>query len=213
MASQTTHVILSELVYGTHFSHLDERDFIVGTLFPDIRYLKVIERSATHIEGVSLADVKEEPNAFLAGMKFHNLVDQIREEFMVSRNMYEFCPEFKYVTQSVKLLEDERYYAMLGDWPHIISYLDGLIEEEAGYGIPAMSLEKWHGLLREYFMHPPTDHSRERFLCGLDFPTETARSMNAYVDGRRNDARVVRIIDEFIRAFPELLTRAVSHYE
>jgi len=207
MAAEATHVVLTELIFNEFFAHFSKPDFIVGTLFPDIRYLGVIDRTKTHIHDVHLERVVRERDPFLAGLKFHSLIDHVRENFILDQGMYAYCPDFKYITQSIKLLEDERYYPKIDSWKEKISYLAVPHDAEKRYGILDTAIEKWHLLLREYFSGVPTDRSRKNFMTSMGFGDDIADSINDCVAVLREKADVVRIIDDFIDFFPELIKR------
>ena len=53
MAAPITHIVLASKVYDQFFSNFSKKDFLIGTSFPDIRYLKVIDRNTTHFNGLS----------------------------------------------------------------------------------------------------------------------------------------------------------------
>jgi hypothetical protein len=74
-------------------------------VFPDIRYLKVIEREKTHFKKFGIEEIAQEASAFHAGLKYHSLVDTVRESYMQSRGLYKFAPSSNYMTQAVKCLE------------------------------------------------------------------------------------------------------------
>jgi len=44
-----THILIAEKVYDQYFSHLDRKDFLLGTSFPDIRYPAKLNRHQTHL--------------------------------------------------------------------------------------------------------------------------------------------------------------------
>jgi len=46
----------------------------------------------------------------LAGVKFHSILDRSREKFIIENDIYSLCPKSKYITQSLKILEDEIFY-------------------------------------------------------------------------------------------------------
>ncbi|MDP2932964.1 MAG: hypothetical protein Q8N81_02425, partial [bacterium] len=118
MAAPITHIVLAEKVFNKYFSDKKRKDFYVGTIFSDIRYLGAIDRKSTHspLRELNLKDVKEEQNSFTAGLKFHSLVDDIRERFIESKNIHSMIPESKHKTQILKLLEDELYYNKINNW-------------------------------------------------------------------------------------------------
>jgi hypothetical protein len=95
MAAPIAHIFLAvQILVGPFKVMSHEKEFIIGTSFPDIRYLKVIERAETHFENVTLNDIKKETNSFKAGMLFHSFVDQKREEYMVVHRVCQLpCPK------------------------------------------------------------------------------------------------------------------------
>lgn len=116
MANQITHIVLAEKLSDRLFSIFDREAFLIGTVFPDIRYLKVIERDKTHFKGLSFQDILDEKNSFIAGMKYHSLVDEVREKYMIENGVYTFIPPSKYITQALKIFEDEVLYQNVLDW-------------------------------------------------------------------------------------------------
>ncbi len=77
MATPITHVVLTDKIYNKFFSDKNKKEFFIGTLLPDIRYLKVIERNKTHFENLAISDLKDD-DSFLSGMKFHSILDKTR---------------------------------------------------------------------------------------------------------------------------------------
>ncbi|MDO8583583.1 MAG: hypothetical protein Q7R83_00190 [bacterium] len=205
MAAEATHVVLTELVFDEFFSQFSKAEFMIGTLFPDIRYLGVIDRAKTHTDAVDLKQVMQERSSFFAGLKFHSLVDHVREDFMVSREIYSYCPASQYITQSLKLLEDERYYPKIDSWAQDSAYLTDYTDEEKDFGIPQVALEKWHVLLKEYFREPPTDALRAMFMAGLGFEKRITDSITVCVNNLREKKEIIKIIDDFIAVFPKLM--------
>lgn len=98
MAGPITHLVLTQKVYERFFSQKDRGAFVVGTSFPDIRYLGVIEREKTHRPRVTLKQVLE-AESFEAGVQFHVLVDVVRERFMKAYGMYELFDDNRYTSQ------------------------------------------------------------------------------------------------------------------
>ncbi len=74
------HLALTEKLLARHFTDMAQDPFVAGTLFPDIRYLRVAERDQLHPEINSISEIN--PNdPFLAGMQFHSLVDSVKQRF------------------------------------------------------------------------------------------------------------------------------------
>jgi len=66
----------------------------------------------------------------VAGMKFHSIVDIVRENYMVKNNIYALYPDFKYIIKSSKILEDEILYKNIQDWSIYRKYLDDILSDE-----------------------------------------------------------------------------------
>lgn len=49
MAAPITHVALTEKIFNNIFHNYDKKEFIIGTSFPDIRYLGTIDREKTRL--------------------------------------------------------------------------------------------------------------------------------------------------------------------
>jgi hypothetical protein len=65
MATPITHIILTEKIYEEHFKDCDKKEFVLGTLLPDIRYLdKSISRESTHSYDVTLKAAKSASTCF-----------------------------------------------------------------------------------------------------------------------------------------------------
>jgi hypothetical protein len=151
MAAPIAHVFLAiQFLAGPLQNMFNEEEFIVGTSFPDIRYLKVIGREETHFKDVSLQDIKKETNSFKAGMLFHSFVDEKREEYIVRNHFYEKVPNFRFTSQSLKFAEDQ----ILMDYFDIKkyqSYFNKIYPEERFYKISDENLRSWHNFLQGYF--------------------------------------------------------------
>lgn len=134
MAAPITHIVLTEKIFDKFFKDKIRKDFFIGTSFPDIRYLKVIDRDKTHYNDLSVLDLGND-ESFSAGVKFHSILDHAREKFIVENDTYSLCPKSKYITQSLKILEDEIFYQYTKDWGVYIDYLNEILPIERVYGI------------------------------------------------------------------------------
>lgn len=72
MAAPITHIVLADKVWAQFLSSFNKNDFFIGTSFPDIRYLKVINREKTHFKNQSINDIKSD-DSIIAGIKFHSI--------------------------------------------------------------------------------------------------------------------------------------------
>lgn len=166
MATPITHIVLTAKIFEIFFKNKRKKDFFIGTSFPDIRYLKVINRDKTHYNNLSITEIKND-ESFLAGLKFHSILDQKRENYMIKNKIYSLCPKSKYITQSLKFLEDEILYKYIKDWTVYTKYLNEILEDEKNYNINEKDLEKWHLLLQQYFQHKPNKDTIKDFTLNV----------------------------------------------
>jgi len=150
MAAPIAHIFLAlQMLIGPFKGLFNEKEFIVGTSFPDIRYLKVIARDETHFEHVTLEDIMQEKNSFKAGMLFHSFVDEQREEYIVAQGFYKKLADFKFVTQALKFAEDEILRQFFDAAPYLF-YFNEIIAEEKAFNIAEKDIKRWHIFLKEY---------------------------------------------------------------
>ena len=176
------------------FDRFDREAFIVGTVFPDIRYLKVIERDKTHFKGLSFQDILDEQDSFTAGLKYHSLVDDVREKYMVEKGIYALIPPSKFITQALKIYEDEVLYSNVSDWNQVVAYLDAVLPEETKMVEHVNKIKAWHFLMKEYFKYAPTDSSRRNFIISVGFSEEIANEINEVIEKMRQIPEVREII-------------------
>lgn len=194
MANQITHIVLAEKLSDRLFSIFDREAFLIGTVFPDIRYLKVIERDRTHFKGLSFQDILDEKNSFIAGMKYHSLVDEVREKYMIENGVYTFISPSKYITQALKIYEDEVLYQNVLDWVQVISFLDKILADETSLVEDVGKIKMWQNLMQEYFKQTPTDISRQNFILGLGFSLEIVNEINELIKEMRRIPEIREII-------------------
>ena len=206
MAAPITHIVLANKVFDNYFSKFEKGNFFVGTSFPDIRYLKIIDRDTTHFKNVELnLRTLNLDNSFVAGAKFHVIVDWIRENYIIANNTYERIPKSRYVTQSLKLLEDELLYEKIGSWDQIVKDFEHIPYEQIDFVLDKKQINRWFLLLREYFLSKPTPEVRKKFILEIGFSEEDANGMNKLIETMRNDDGVIKVIYELFNQFELLL--------
>lgn len=203
MAAPITHIILAEKVFNQHFSNLSKDKFLIGTSFPDIRYLRVIKREQTHSKN-TLPEIKL-AESFEAGRQFHCLLDTAREDWMQENDVYSLIPESKLITQSLKLFEDELFYEKLSNWGEIINYFDNVTNEELKYLIQKDDILKWHKLLQYYFSQKPTPETRKVLFEAIFFDDESKKEVENNLDILRESPKVLEIIERFYDDFDKII--------
>jgi hypothetical protein len=158
MAAPIAHIFLATQMLAGPFKGLfNEHEFIVGTSFPDIRYLKVVERTETHFTSVRLDDILQEKDSFKAGMLFHSYVDEQRESYILKHKIYEQLPQFRFTSQSLKFAEDEILKPHF-DVALYSAYFDDVLESELAYNISVEHVRSWHAFLQGYMRGDYSGH-------------------------------------------------------
>ena len=204
MAAPITHIALTEKIFDKLFKDKIRKDFFIGTSFPDIRYLKVIDRDKTHYDDLSIADLGND-ESFSAGVKFHSILDHAREKFIVENGVYSLCPESKYITQSLKILEDEIFYQYVKDWNTYIDYLNKILPIEKNSGIAEKDLEKWHSLLQQYFQNQPNKNAVKNFTLDIGFTKEVADEINNNIAIMRANKKIIKTLKNLYKNFDSLI--------
>lgn len=205
MAAPITHIALTAKIFDTFFKDKVKRDFFIGTCFPDIRYLKVIEKEKTHFKDLSLADLKSE-SSFISGLKFHSILDIAREKFIVENDTYSLCPQSKYITHSLKLLEDELYYDEIGDFSEYINCLNEVLPDEINMGVSEKDIKKWHMLQTQYFQAKPSNKSITDFMVAINFTQEAIEEIFKNVRIMKKNKEIISILKKLYKNFDTLIT-------
>lgn len=206
MAGAITHIVIAEKLHDKYFSDKDKRLFFLGSVFPDIRYWGVIDRDKTHFYGLSFGTVLAESDSFLAGMKFHSIVDEVREEFMKEKEMYSLFDNSELRGVAVKTYEDRLLYSKIKDWGVIYDMFDEISEDELDFGIDREVVLSYHNYMKAYFLKGPDRDMIYRSYVEelgrpLEMPEELIRVMESVTDNDRAD----QVVNEFYERFEELI--------
>lgn len=203
MSALITHIVLAEKVFEKYFTDMDKREFVVGTCFPDIRYLGVVEREKTHFEGYKFTDLKNE-DSFTAGLKLHSIVDNdMNRRFMKESTLLSFFPsDFDHAHSAVKILEDVVLYEKVKNWGEIISYFDMVLDKEIQFGISPEAISKWHRRLIKYFGQKPD--RVEDIVDIYDRPEDAIEVMEA-IGMIKDKGKAVRIIEDYYENFEKII--------
>lgn len=205
MAAEATHLVLAEKVFEKYFPGKDKREFFVGTVFPDIRYLGVIAREKTHFECLTLGDIQKEESSFLAGFKFHSLVDEVGAQFFYDHGAYDLLPESPYTGQTLKLLADGVLYSKVSNWNTLIAYFGDVLPEELGFGISKDVIGKWHSALRHYLGVRLSDESIWVFVRDIQKPKEMAEEIIKIKHEIEGNQGIIALIEQFYEEFETLV--------
>ncbi len=96
--------------------NVNERDLILGTSFPDIRYLGLVAREQTHVESsLSYIEACQTLPTFELGVWLHIRLDRVREDFYEKRGIYDKVSKEQAIFNATKLIEDELSFNIIGD--------------------------------------------------------------------------------------------------
>jgi hypothetical protein len=154
--------------YFTDYTPEQSKEFILGVLYPDVRYLQVIDRDVTHEFNVSLEDVLGAETPFKAGVKLHCFIDEVRDRYIEETLAYQSLERFsqEHVHLFLKLIEDEILY----NDPLVNKTkgcLDNIIDEEFVHGLTLHTMKTWHRVLSQYLSNPPGTILRRLRQFGL----------------------------------------------
>lgn len=170
MCAPVTHIIFALNFLALVPNKFDKKDFIIGTSFPDIRYVaKNLKRQDTHHMPISLSHVLNEKNSFNAGMLYHSYVDYIHHIWMDKRKIYYLHPNQFPKINAIKFYEDLNYYHKVNNWDHIRSWFgNDLLPEEKKFNVDISILNAWHKALRLYLKNPFEKNRRLNFFYIAD---------------------------------------------
>ena len=155
MSAPITHIVFTEKIFDKYFSGLDKKKFIIGTSFPDIRYLANLDRSVTHYESTQLKNILNE-DSFLAGFHFHSVVDRVMKENNDRYDIFSFFPEnTKNASEAIKTIFDVTLRPKISDWNKIENIFGEILEEELLFGTSKVVVERWHAILQNYIKTMP----------------------------------------------------------
>lgn len=145
----------------------EERELMLGTLFPDIRYLAKLPRKATHEQGITLKLIKETKDPFLKGMRIHAYVDVVRLNYLKTITIEDHLKSYEGDNIFfLKMVEDEILYRQGSkkQFQDIADYFNTIVQQEIDFGIAPEILADWHTSHYQYFADGPQNlfHALEK---------------------------------------------------
>lgn len=197
MASQIAHVVYGKKIFE-RLNGLLWTEFLMGTLFPDIRYPAKIDRDITHVFGTSEEAIPKE-DSFNAGLYVHCFVDEKRESFVRSKDIYNLFPQKLYAA-SYKLVEDLVVYNKIDNWKEITSQLTTYHPTTREYGIDEKTIWDWYNLLKRYFSKKPDEKEWYKMITTIGFDKKLAQKVIEHTRLIRNNEKAMDIIQETYKA-------------
>ena len=132
MPAPITHIAFSLKLLENRLPRMNKRLFLQGTLFPDIRYLGMLEREDTHLPLENLSMLEKDP-PFAAGMKFHNFLDHHRQQWLAREDVYAAIGPTPYKGILTKFYEDYFFYRYIKDWKPVKNSLSRVSADEPSH--------------------------------------------------------------------------------
>lgn len=212
-AAPVTHALLAEkwMAAQEQYDDMEKRSFIIGTLFPDIRYMGDVKRSDTHEKGVTVKRLKEKQNAFLKGKRLHVFVDELREKCVVKWKMYDkiqHVPNQRRRALFLKLLEDEILYPKQ-DWQQVRNYLTHIDPEERKFQIEVSKIKRWHRNQSMAFTALPSDYIWHLALFNKSFAgvkPEVLREWSKILPKMAKDPEMQHYVEKLLKEFDKVFS-------
>jgi len=153
MAAPIGHIFLSLVMLSSSLADKSEKEFILGTSFPDIRYITKLDREKTHLENITLDQIKNAKTSFRSGFLFHSFVDEAREKYLQKHNAYDLAPQSKYASFCMKFCEDQMLHEKIKNLAGITQYFNTITPEEYDFGIDEKNIKQWHSFIKQYCGH------------------------------------------------------------
>lgn len=214
MAAPVTHVVLAEKVFDNYFSDKSKKEFFLGTLFPDIRYLGVIGRSQTHVFNPQLKEIKKK-DSFFAGLEFHSLIDKARAKFIRhnSRVNYFFelirkmgiCGKPSDISRALKFLEDCLFYEKIKNWRIYLDFLEEILLQELTFGLSRKTVGSWHQVLEDYLSQKPDNSSIEKYFLRTGGTRKRAGEIKEIIEKTGKNKEICQEIERFYQEFEKMI--------
>jgi len=194
MASEITHIVYGKKIFDRN-NLVDWPKFVVGTIFPDIRYIAQVDRDLLHTYGTSEESIPT-LNAFESGKYVHSLIDEKREAYIKSRGIYDLIPLNNISAGALKLVEDSVTYSLYSDWESVIISLDDIYEEELANGITKEIVHKWHQFFQGYMKQPPEEKQWLELARFFSYKDEQAAGWLEQIRFVQSNQQIMQIIKD-----------------
>ena len=178
MPSPTAHIYYGQAFLARHLNH-DPGAFLRGTVFPDIRFVVRLERSRTHLLGVSLNDVRAELDPWRAGMLFHCWLDEAWADYFGQWGLDRYDHAYDHKFRALKLMEDDQLQRLLkdGEVEKLAGALGGVDVRALDIGVTADEVQRWNGLIGDLLRQKDSMKAREKMLAELNLTAHQIREL------------------------------------
>ena len=201
MASQISHIVYAKRYLDKcSSSKINEDEFILGTVFPDIRRVaENIKRSDTHSAFSPINLDSNGLTSFQSGWKFHLYCDIRRERILSKYSFYSIDGTIDFACSSSKLLEDRIIYDQYDDWKKLADIFKNPPKIDTGINIPRETFKLWYAILAEYISERPNRKTIKRLALKLPPLASMADEIAKSVDKLEKNEKAVNLLRRVVK--------------
>lgn len=204
MSNQITHLYYAEKLYNKFLKNKKERDFFIGAVFPDVRYVARTDKETTHFykndEFVKeKIYIDENDSSFVCGVKIHNLIDSINTKHLRNSIYDIYDNRFEHVRTPTLFLEDVINFDLILDLNRYKKFFDEVIDDEIKFNenITKKDIEKWHKILEDYLFSTPTLETFSKLSSSIGcFSEENTRSNMEIYSKIKDEKLIIDVLGE-----------------
>jgi len=192
----------------TDYSEEEERQFILGTLLPDISCDIKGEKLNVHEYGVQLEDVATCEDPFLAGLKLHCFIDEFRKPILEKADLFTLLTDVSRPSTLIKVIEEEHVYDTI-EIGKLLGQLRSIKADDQKLEVPAEVMVEWYRQLARYCSERPFEHlllvqqtHRPILNLTLDHAGEWEQCIPKYL----NHERFTSYTSDYLNSFDEAIT-------
>lgn len=195
MATAITHFYWAQRVLKEGAVGQSRNLFLVGTSFPDCRYLAKLPRELTHRGGRDFSSINQaEP--FEAGIRFHHWLDRQRNLKLEAELVAQGYPRENSFFLAVKNWEDTYFYPKIEDLKSYFPIFEKVYPQELAI-VNRRLADKWHELLVKYFRQRPNPESMKKFMLGVGMSEEVVEKTLTWFEKIKTDKVIQRLVVSF----------------
>jgi|GEM_PF-3109828 len=138
--------------FHEEYTEEDRAAFMMGVVFPDIRYLNIKMPREPNASDITKSLVLDEENPFEQGRLFHYFFLNFRDSVVEELSLFDKLTNAPEDNRDLllMLLEDHNYFDEI-DRNGVKSYFQNVIEDEEYTGVPYHTLRTWHRIVTQYY--------------------------------------------------------------
>ncbi len=178
--------------------------YIIGTSFPDIRYLGTLKREQTHMDSPKIYNTQPK-NSFEFGIWLHNVLDILHEQCVNRFNLYELFNKSSPLVHAIKFAEDKYIYSLYSYWQELVQLFENIYSEELKYPTSKKEIKTWHLLITNYIKEEPSKEQLQQFVQGIGLDKNYTHKLLEEMDKLHNSKTFNLFLKEFMPCILQLL--------